>query len=99
MNLYSIVFDDNSTYSGGTLESPKWLEIPDKKIRSIFYSLPLGDCLGLSGYDQYYHYVEVCSDLSGDKKGQVQLEFAYLIGKKGTTYKLYKVNLYSFLLK
>jgi hypothetical protein len=93
MNLYTIVFDDNTVYKGEDYQNPKWLEIPDKQIRSIFYSLPLGDCLGLSGYNQYYHYVEVTNDLSGDKKGQVQLEFAYLIGKNKKECKLYKINL------
>jgi hypothetical protein len=82
-SLYQIVFFDNSVYKGGDLKSPKWLEIPDKKIRSIFYQLPFGDNLVLSGYDKYYHYIECTTDISGDKKGEVQLEFAYLIGKNG----------------
>ena len=93
MNLYTIVFNDNTKFSGGTLESPNWLNIPDKKIRSIFYQLPLGDMLCLAGYDKYYHYVEVCKDFMGDRKGQVQLEFAYLIGKYKDECKVYKINL------
>jgi hypothetical protein len=93
MNLYTIVFDDSSIYKGGDLRQPKWLEIPDKKIRSIFYQLPLGDNLVLSGYDKYYHYVEVTSDITGEKKGEVQLEFAYSIGKNRKECKLYKINL------
>lgn len=93
MNIYTIVFNDNSVYNGGDLNSPKWLEVPHKKIRTIFYSLPLGDNLVLSGADKYYHFIEATEDLTGDKKGQKQLEYAYLIGKKGNQYKLYKVNL------
>ena len=93
MNLYTIIFEDNSIFQGGDLKNTKWLEIPNKKIRTVFYGLPLGDCLGLSEYDKYYHYVEVCQDLNGDKKGENQLEFNYLIGKKGTMNKMYKINL------
>jgi len=93
MNLYTIIFEDNSVYQGGDLENTKWVEIPNKKIRTIFYSLPLGDCLGLSEYDKYYHYIEVTTDIMGENKGKINLEFAYLIGKKGTTYKMYKINL------
>lgn len=93
MSLYTIVFEDNSTYQGGDLKNPKWLEIPNKKIRSLFYSLPLGDFLCLAGYDKYYHYVEVTKDIMGDKKGEKQLEFAYLIGKNKQEFKYYKINL------
>jgi len=91
--LFNIFFNDGSNYQGGTLEQPKWLDIPDKPIRSIFYSLPLGDFLTLIGYEKYYHFVEVCKDLNGDRSGQVQLEFAYLIGKKGNDYRIYKISL------
>lgn len=93
MNLYTIIFTDKSVYKGGDLKNLKWLEIPDKKISSLFYTLPLGDYLGLSGYDKYYHNVEVCKDIMGDKKGQIQLEFAYLIGKKEDKCQVYKINL------
>ena len=93
MNLYTVIFEDNSVTFGGTIEEPKWLEIPEKKIRTIFYYLPLGDCLGVSGYDKYYHYIECCEDLNGEKKGIRQLEFANLICKKDQQYKLYKINL------
>ena len=96
MNLYEIIFEDKTTFSGGTLENTKWLEIPiDKKIKAIFYSLPLEGSLVLKNYDKYYHFVEVTVDLNGKKSGQKQLEYAYLIGKKNTIYKLYKINLKS----
>ena len=93
MNLFTIIFEDNTVFWGGDIENTKWLEIPDKKIRTIFYFLPLGDCIGASNYDKYYHFVEVCEDLNGEKKGIKQLEYANLICKKEQQYKLYKINL------
>ena len=91
--LFNIFFNDGSNYQGGDYQNPKWLDIPDKPIRSIFYSLPLGDFLTLIGYEKYYHFCEVTKDLMGDKKGQIQLEFVYLIGKKGDNYRIYKISL------
>ncbi len=91
--LYTIVFDDNSTFTGGDLKNTKWLEIPDKPIRTIFYNLPLGDCLGLSGYNAYYHYVEATKDLMGKNKGLEQLEYTYLIGRSKDLCKVYKISL------
>ena len=52
--LYHIVFEDNTTISAGSIEEPKWLDIPNKKIRSIFYSLPTGDMICLSGFKRIY---------------------------------------------
>ena len=93
MNLYTIIFGDGTKFEGGTLQQPKWLELPNKKIHSIFYSLPLGDFLFLSGYDTYYHLIEVCQDINGDKSGEIQLEYAYLIGKIANNCKVYKIFL------
>ena len=93
MNLYTIVFEDNSVFEGGTIETTLWMKIPNKKIRSIFYNIPLGDCIGLSGYNSYYHFVETTVDLSGENKGQVQVEYTYLLGKKENQYKVYKINI------
>jgi len=91
--LYNIVFEDNSVFSGGTLTETKWQEIPlDKKIRSIFYFLPLGDCLGMSGYLSYYHFVEVVEDLYGGNKGKNKIEYSYLIGKKDNKYLINKIS-------
>jgi len=91
--LFQILFDDKTTFLGGNLKETKWQSIPDKKIITLIYFMPIGDALVLSEYNAYYHYVEVTNDLTGPKKGQVQLEYIYLIGKKDTTYKLYKINL------
>ena len=94
MNLYEIIFEDGSTFLGGTLENPNWLNIPkDKKIRVIFYSLPWGGSLILKNCNEYYHFIEALNDLNGKKAGQIQLEYAYLIGKKNTTYIMYRICL------
>ena len=93
MNLYTIIFEDGTNFEGGTLQQPKWLELPNKKIHSIFYSLPLGDYLFLSGYDAYYHLIEICQDINGDRSGEIQLEYSYFIGKKEKDYKVYKISL------
>ena len=94
MNLYEIIFEDGITFSGGSLENPNWLKIPkDKKIRFLFYNLPFEGSLILKKYDAYYHFIEVTKNLNGKKAGQIQLEYAYLIGKKNTVYDIYKINL------
>ena len=92
MNLYTIVFEDNTSLSAGTIETPKWIEIPNKKIRTIFYSLPLGDMLCLSGFKRIYHYVEVVKDLNGLERGKVKIEYSYLIIERDNKYIQYKVN-------
>lgn len=92
MNLYQIVFEDNTTLSNGTLETPKWLEIPNKKIRSIFYSLPSGDMLCLSGFKRIYHYCEAVMDLNGFESGKKKIEFTYLIIERNNEYIQYRIN-------
>lgn len=91
--LYHITFIDNTTYNGGeSVFDSKWLQIPkDKKIKTLFYSLPFGDYLVLSGYDKYYHNIEGVEDLNGKNAGKVNIEYIYLIGKikdKAIRYKI-----------
>lgn len=93
MKLFHIIFDDNTTYEGGTLENTYWKEIPDKKIRSLFYQIPFGDILCLSGYDKYYHIVECTCDLNGDKKGQTIIHSIRLLARKNGVIKIYQFNL------
>jgi len=92
-NLFVIVFKDDSIFEGGNYQQTKWKEIPDKQIRSIFYRIPNGDHLILSGYDKYYHMIEVCEDLNGERKGEVRLDFSYIMGKKDGYVRIYKINL------
>lgn len=95
MKIFSIVFDDNSVYEGGASYSEtKWKDIPtDKKIRSIFYTIPFGDVLCLSGYDSYYHIVEAVTDLNGKNKNVVKIDIVRLLAKKDNSVKIYKFKL------
>lgn len=91
--MYTIIFEDNSVFNGGTITDTKWNEIPNKKIKSLFYLLPNGDCLGLHKYDKYYHLIEATLDLIGENKGKQKIEYAYIIGKRNNLVTIYKINL------
>jgi len=91
--LFQAVFEDNSIFLGGDYEKTKWVEMPPKKIRTLFYLLPTGDYIGLGGYDKYYHMVEVVKDLNGPKAGIKSLEFAYIIGQKKDNTIIYQIDL------
>lgn len=93
MFLYTIVFDDDSIFKGGDLQNTKWLEIPDKKIRSIFYSLPIENILCLTNFKRIYHYIEVTEDIIGDKKGIVNLECSHLLIERNNEIIHYKIDL------
>jgi len=91
--IFTIILSDGSVFSGGTSYSEtKWKEIPDKKIRTIFYKIPKGDVLVMTGYDKYFHMIEVLKDLNGDRAGIVNFEFAYLLGRKEDKINGYKMN-------
>jgi hypothetical protein len=92
--LYEIIFIDDEKFIGGTLTETKWMEIPDKKIKKFIYYVPnTRQIISEENFRRVYHYVEVCSDLSGDKKGITQLEYSYLIFEKEYEYEGYKINL------
>lgn len=99
--LYTIFFEDGSNFVGGTSYSEtKWLDIPNKKINRIFYHLPDGNYLCLTGYDKYYHMVEVAKDLVRIQNNQVEkltshprIEYVYIMGKKGTKVTSYRIVL------
>jgi len=93
-NLFTIIFDDNSKYDGGTLEKTGWKDIPsDKKIRSIFYSLPSGDMLAIANYNEYYQFIEVTQNIYGSKVQNKIFRYCYLLGKKDTEIICYKIHL------
>jgi hypothetical protein len=91
--LFQIIFEDNSKFNGGDYQKTKWTEIPDKKIRTLFYLLPSGDYLGLGGYERYYHFIECTTDLNGEKAGIKNLEFAYIIGQRKDNSNIYQIDL------
>ena len=92
--LYEITFIDDSKFIGGTLSETKWMQIPDKPIKRFTYYVPnTKQVICEENFLRAYHYVEVCSDLSGDKKGITQLEYSYLIFEKEYEYEGYRINL------
>lgn len=92
--LFVITFEDKKVFVGGTsYKKTKWLEVPQKKIKSVFYRLPSGDHLGLSGYDNYYYMIEATQDLNGINKGNERLQAFYAMGKKDDKVLIYRVNL------
>jgi hypothetical protein len=99
--LFSIIFEDGSYYSGGdNYFNTKWKNIPDKPIKRIFYRLPGGDYLTLSGYEAYYHMIEGTKDwmkVSSKKaeklSNQTRIEYAYIMGKVGNKVRSYRITL------
>lgn len=92
-SIFTIVFSDDTIFKGGdSYFDTKWMEIPDKKIRTIFYQIPKGDGLVMSGYDKYFHMVEVTKNIIGENKETVNLEFVYLLGKINSKVYGYKMD-------
>ena len=102
--LYSIVFEDNTKFIGGTTYfDTKWKNVPIKKIKRIFCRLPGGDYLALGGYDKYYYMVEAVKDWARInvrtnktqklKNNIPRLEYFYIMGKKGDVVVSYRVSL------
>ena len=94
--LFIIIFEDGSNFTGGTnYFETKWLEIPFKKIKRIFYLLPSMDTICLDGYDKYFHMVEATTDLNGRLAGQTILRYAYIMGQKGNKVVSYRITLFN----
>ena len=91
--LYYIIFKDSTFVGGNDYYQTKWLEIPNKKIKRIFYRLPDGNHLCLSGYDEYYHMIEATQDITGKNRGKTNIEYAYIMGKRGRVVTSYRITL------
>lgn len=92
--LYSVIFEDNEVFKGGSYSDTKWLDIPNKKIKRIFYSLPDGNYLLLKNYDKYYHMIEAIIDINGKEKGKTKLQYAYIMGKRKGLVTSYRITLF-----
>lgn len=56
--MYSIYFEDNTVFQGGTIEDSKWNDIPlDKSIIRVEYTINEHKVV-LEGYEAYNHIVE-----------------------------------------
>ena len=94
LSLFQVVFKDDTYFQGGTdYSDTKWLSIPNKPIKRIFYKLPNDDYICLDNYDNYFHMIEVTRDLNGKRKGIVNIEYAYIIGLKGEKVTSYRITL------
>lgn len=93
--LFTLILEDNTAFIGGTSYlTTRWKEIPkNKKIKRVFYSLPLGNYLCLDSYDKYYHMIEGVNDLNGSHRGQLIPQCAYIMGKREEQIDCYKINL------
>jgi len=91
-NLFEIIYGDNTVYYGN-LQLDLWSASPHKKIKYVLYKLPSGDSLILSGYQEYYHMIEVTKDLNGTQRGILNFEYSYIMGKKLNIINIYKINL------
>jgi len=65
--MYSITFEDNTTFLGGEPSDSKWNKIPDKLIKRIEYSI-LNQTIIAEGYESYNHLVERASFVVGKGK-------------------------------
>jgi len=101
--LFSILFKDGTNYSGGiNYFDTKWMGIPNKPIKSIFYKLPHGEYLCLSGADQYFHMVEatqdwmrICKNNATALNDKPKIEYAYIMAKYGQKVISYRITLVS----
>ncbi len=92
--LYIAEFNDGTSFEGGTISDTKWLNIPNKKIKRIFYRLPDGNFLCLEDYEKYFHMIEATVDMTGKEKGKTNIEYAYIMGKRGRVVTSYRIALF-----
>jgi hypothetical protein len=103
--LFNVIFEDGSFFVGGvSFFKTKWLEIPDKKIKRIFFRLPDGNhiCFDSSNYDEYYYKVEATRDWMKVSRSKIQvldntipkLECFYIMAKKDNKITSYRISLF-----
>jgi hypothetical protein len=92
--LYELIFDDYTRYQGGTIESPKWRESPEKPILIFKLRLPTGDFLLIQGYEAYNFFVEAVDVVYGNAGQEShRLNYMFLMGKKEGKVISYRINL------
>ena len=100
--LFSIIFEDGTQFLGGQdYQDTKWMQIPNKKIKTLFYKLPDGNYLCLKDYDLYFHMIEATQDWMKMNRGKQsnnlggpRIEYAYIMGKRGDTVTSYRITLF-----
>ncbi|HED05176.1 MAG TPA: hypothetical protein ENI61_00660 [Ignavibacteria bacterium] len=53
--MYTVIFNDNSQFIGGSINDSKWNEMPNKPIKKLTYYVK--NTYGLSGFEKYNHLV------------------------------------------
>ena len=92
--LYTVIFEDGSHFIGGTSYfNTKWLEIPLKPIKRIFYKLPTGDYVCLEG-EKYFRMSEALKDITGKEKGIVKLQYDYIMVKRNNKVISYRITIH-----
>lgn len=86
LNMYKIIYEDNTIFKGNNLQNSKWNEI-DKPIKSIHYNLINQICM--QGYEHYNHLIER-ANLS---TGQCFFTKVLLLGKKGKRVDIIEIDL------
>lgn len=104
MPIFIAIYEDGEKFIGGTSYfKTKWMELPLKKIKRIFYRLPSVDYLTLDNYDSFFHMVEATKDWMriGQRKitkinqNEPRIEYAYIMGKKGDKVISYRITLFN----
>ena len=91
---YAIKFFDGSLFFGGTsYYETRWTEIPRKQIKQLIYNLPDGNNLVLNNAEEFYHFVEVVTNLNGINKGDTTIEYVYLLTRKEDKVISYRINI------
>ncbi len=84
--MYTIVFDDYTTFSGGSIEDSKWNTMPNKKIQSIAYKLHQSKVVVISGFSRYNQLVERVRFVN--KAGEKITKFIIMATHNDITYQL-----------
>jgi hypothetical protein len=86
--LYRIIYDDNTSFNGGTLEDSKWNYI-DKRIKRIEYFLEKR-MIVLENYESYNQLIERSFTIFGGKTPN--LRHFYMMGRKGNKVQIIRYN-------
>lgn len=92
MNLFTVIYEDNSVFKGGDLLNPNWLAIA-KPIHTLIYFLPSGDNLLFSNFKRIYHCVDGTKDIMGENKGKLQIEYTHIFIERNEKITYYKIDL------
>ena len=76
--MYTIFFEDGTTFGGGEPDNSLWNEMPNKPIKKLIYKL-FGKTIELENYEEYNHSV-FCNYVLGKNKtfiSSVQIKVKY----------------------